>query len=195
MTRLQQVIERIDHANAADPQTVEHQGRTWPGELLYGRRMSEWLEKLAPHAGEALQIAARAQHIRRWQIPRDTFPMTREGYLAWRKHMYDFHADQAVAIMRDCGYDQPMIDRVRSLLRKERLKADPETQTLEDAAALLFLEGYFAAFRDRKDYDDGKWANILRRTWLKMSEQGRAEAMRLPLDDETRRLIQLALQS
>mgnify|MGYP001084932053 FL=1 len=194
MSLLQRTIELIDQANAEDPNLVEHDGRQWPKELLYSHQMTRWLNALEPQASEALQIAARAQHIRRWQVPRETYPMTREGYLAWRKYMYDFHADQAAAIMQQVGYDQATIDRVRFLLRKQQLKADPESQTLEDAAALVFLEGYFAEFRARKDYDDQKWANILRRTWLKMSERGRAQAMQLPLDDESRRLIQLALQ-
>lgn len=195
MTRLQRTLESIDQANADDPNLVEHDGRQWPKELWYSHQMTRWLNILEPQASEALQIAARAQHIRRWQIPRDTYPMTREGYLAWRKRMYDFHADSAAAIMQQAGYDPPTIDRVRFLLRKQQLKADPESQTLEDAAALVFLEGYFAEFRARKDYDDQKWANILRRTWLKMSEQGRAQAMELPLDEESRRLIRIALQS
>lgn len=195
MTRLQRTLESIDQANTDDPNLVEHDGRQWPKELWYSHQMTRWLNILEPQASEALQVAARAQHIRRWQIPRDTYPMTREGYLAWRKRMYDFHADSAAAIMQQAGYDQATIDRVRFLLRKQQLKADPESQTLEDAAALVFLEGYFAEFRARKDYDDQKWANILRRTWLKMSEQGRAQAMQLPLDEESRRLIQIALQS
>lgn len=195
MERLQRVFERIDQANAEDPNLVEYDGTHQPRELVYGRQMTQWLAKLEPTASEALQIAARAQHIRRWQVPRNTFPMTREGYLAWRKHMYDFHADQAAAIMREEGYDQATIDRVRFLLRKQRLKTDPETQTLEDTAALVFLEAYFVEFRNSKDYDDAKWANILRRTWMKMSERGRIHALQLPLDAESRRLLELALQS
>jgi hypothetical protein len=90
----------------------------------------------------------------------------------------DFHADVAAAILREVGYEEAPIARVRSLLRKERLKRDPETQLLEDVIGLVFLEHYLGAFvADHPDYDEAKFADILRKTWLKMSPSGREAAL------------------
>ena len=77
--RFRAAIGRIDDANRDDPNREMHQGRECPRELLYAERMSAWLERLAPGAAEAVQLAARAQHIRRWEIPRNRYPMDREG--------------------------------------------------------------------------------------------------------------------
>src|SRR5689334_6093651 len=128
--RFDAAVRLIDAANAEDPH-----GRG----LLYSQRMSEWLERNEPGASEALRLAARAQHLRRWTIPRSDFPMDRIGYLKWRTTLYRFHADEAAAILRDVGYDEQTIARVGSLIRKERLKQDAEAQALEDVICLVFL--------------------------------------------------------
>jgi hypothetical protein len=175
-------IERFDAANAADPHAAE---------VVYSRRMTAWLDRLYPDASEPLRLAARAQHIRRWEIPRNTFPMDRAGYHRWRTTLYTFHADAAEKILREVGYDEATIGRVRSLLRKERLKADPEVQALEDVACLVFLENYFADFAPR--HDEEKVILILRRTWAKMSDIGHAAALKLELPIEARRLVERAL--
>ncbi len=119
--------------------------------------------------------------------------MTRAGYHQWRTTLYTFHADAADKILREVGYDDAAIARVRSLLRKERLKADPQTQALEDVACLVFLESYFADFALK--HDEQKVIDILRRTWKKMSDRGRAAAMELPLPAEARRLVEKALSA
>lgn len=191
--RFQAAIERFDAANAADPNREEWDGVEYPKELLYARRMTGWLERLAPDASEALRLAARAQHLRRWESPRSAYPMDRAGYHRWRTDLQRFHAEAAGEILRAVGYDEPMVARVQSLLRKERLKADPETQTLEDVACLVFLESYFADFA--RHVDEEKLIPILRRTWLKMSEQGREAALALPLAPEHRGLVEKALAS
>ena len=153
--------------------------------------MSEWLNRLAPDASEALQLAARSQHIRRWEIPRNSFPMDRAGYLSWRKTLYGFHAEKAGDILRDVGYDDATISRVQSLIRKEKIKLDPEMQTLEDVICLVFLENYFSDFAREKD--EQKLLNIIKRTWAKMSDKGRAAAMTLKLSPEGLSLIKKAL--
>jgi Domain of unknown function (DUF4202) len=175
-------IERFDAENARDPNQKE---------LLYAQRMSEWLGRLAPDASEALQLAARSQHIRRWEIPRNSFPMDRAGYLSWRKTLYAFHAEKTGEILREVGYDNAMISRVQSLLRKEKIKLDPEMQALEDVICLVFLENYFSDFAREKDEE--KLLNIIRRTWSKMSDKGRAAAMTLQLAREDLLLIKKAL--
>lgn len=118
--------------------------------------------------------------------------MDRAGYLNWRKRLYAFHADVAADILAQVGYGQPVIDRVRSLLQKEKLKADPDMQALEDVICLVFLENYFSDFA--RDKDEAKLLNIIKRTWAKMSERGRDAATRLPLSAEELGLITKALK-
>jgi hypothetical protein len=181
-SRFPRAIQRFDEANARDPHGKE---------LLYAQRMTAWLDKLEPSASEPLKLAARCQHIRRWEIPRSSFPMDRPGYLKWRKTLYDFHADVAGQILKEIGYDAQTITRVQSLLRKEKLKLDPETQTLEDVICLVFLENYFSDFAREKD--EAKLLNIIRRTWQKMSPRGREAAMGLKLTEADLQLIRKAL--
>jgi hypothetical protein len=181
--RFQAAIERFDALNAADPHGKE---------LLYARRMTLWLQKLQPAAAEPLRLAARAQHLMRWRIPRQTFPKDRGGYLKWRTTLYDFHADQAEVVLREVGYDDETVARVRSLIRKENLKTDPDAQILEDVICLVFLENYFADFA--KDHDEAKLIRILRKTWKKMSPRGHAAAMTLQLGLRERELIAKAIE-
>jgi hypothetical protein len=155
--------------------------------------MTQWLDRLQPSASEPLRLAARCQHIRRWEIPRNSFPMDRVGYLRWRKTLYQFHADVASEILRQVGYDDATISRVQSLLKKEKLKADPEMQTLEDVICLVFLENYFSDFA--AEHDEQKIINIIQRTWAKMSPQGQAAAMTLKYSSQDLALIQRALSS
>lgn len=144
--RLDTVFRLIDAANARDPNLETWQGAAQPKELLYGQRMSGWLERLQPDVGELPRIAARGQHIRRWEIPRDSYPMTREGYLKWRTFLYGFHGEKVGELMAEAGYEPAAVERVGAILSKRGMKADPEVQWVEDAACLVFLEFYFPAF-------------------------------------------------
>jgi hypothetical protein len=188
-------MQQFDDANLADPRVVIVQAKTWPHELLYAHRMTAWLDRLYPNASEPLRLAVRAQHICRWMIPRETYPMDRAGYLRWRTDLAKFHADKAGEILREVGYDDATSARVQSLLRKENLKADPDTQALEDVAALVFLEFEFCDFATKHAGEDDKLIRILQRTWKKMSQRGRHAAMEVQLGENERRLIELALQS
>jgi hypothetical protein len=129
----------------------------------------------------------------RWRIPRETFPKDRTGYIRWRTTLYDFHADRAAEVLREVGYDDATIERVRSLIRKQNLKTDLEAQTLEDVICLVFLENYFADFA--RDHDEEKLIKILRKTWRKMSDRGHAAAMKLDLGPRELELIGKALES
>jgi hypothetical protein len=191
--RFKLALDRFDALNAQDPHTELVEGRPEPKELIYARRMTQWLERLEPDAPEALRLAARAQHLMRWRIPRDTFPKDRAGYVRWRTTLYDFHADRAAEVLRDVGYDDATIERVRSLIRKQNLKTDAESQTLEDVICLVFLENYFADFA--RDHDEEKLIKILRKTWKKMSPRGHAAAMKLSLGPHELELIQKALKA
>jgi len=114
--RFIRAVERIDAANAQDPNRTSFAGSEYPAELIYSMRMSEWLGRLAPEASEALRLAVRCQHLRRWAIPRGSYPMTRAGYHQWRTTLGRFHADEAGQILRDVGYDEPTISRTQSLI-------------------------------------------------------------------------------
>lgn len=179
--RFAAAIAEIDAVNAEDPSREPQGGEPGaplaPSALLYGQRMSGWLLRLAPDAPEELRLAARAQHIARWRIPRKEFPDGRDGYLAWRVALARFHAETAGEIMARLGYDRGAIDRVADLLQKKRLKRDSDVQTLEDAACLVFLETQFAAFAAK--HPDDKVIGILRKTAAKMSAAGLVEAGKL----------------
>lgn len=184
--RLNKVLHAIDAANAADPKSMA---------VAYGQRMSAWVERLRPDAPEELRIAARGQHIRRWEIPRSDFPMDKAGYHKWRTTLYGFHADKLEELMRAQGYDAAAIERVRSIVQKKRLKTDPDAQTLEDAAALVFLEHDLAEFAARADMTEDKLIDILRKTWAKMSAHGQQAALGLALAPEHKAVVAKALRT
>ena len=180
-------MARFDRANAEDPNLETVDGASHPKELLYARRMSDALERFAPDASEVVRLAVRCQHIRRWTVPRDSYPDGRDGYRRWRTDLGRFHAETAGGILREVGYDDATVGRVRALLRKERLKADPEVQLLEDVVCLVFLRHYLAPFAAR--HEEEKVVGILRKTWPKMSERGRSAALGLELAPELRALV------
>jgi hypothetical protein len=190
-SRLERALARFDAANAEDPNQEPAESGPQPRELLYGQRMSAWLEALRPDAPEPLRLAARAQHLRRWEVPRDSYPMDRKGYLTWRKYLYGFHAEKAEAILREVGYDDATIARVRFLLEKRQLNRDPDTQSLEDAACLVFLQYHIAEFAARTPED--KMIGIIQKTWGKMSNRGRGFALTLNFPPEVHALLMRAL--
>jgi hypothetical protein len=189
--RLAAAIAAIDAANACDPNRVEVAGVAEPAELIYGRRMSATLARLAPDASAHLQIAARGQHIERWTSPRKSYPEGRAGYLKWRKDLKDFHAGRVGEIMAAAGYGADDVARVGSLVRKERLKLDGEAQMLEDVVCVVFLEHYIDAFMAKTD--EAKLADILAKTWNKMSPLGHEHALKLRLAPAVPRLLEQGL--
>jgi Domain of unknown function (DUF4202) len=190
--RFDDVIAAIDDANARDPKVVEIDGCAAPAELLYGQRMSEALARLAPHASERLRIAVRGQHIERWTSPRSAYPPGRAGYLKWRNDLKEFHARRVGEIMAAAGYEPHDAARVGALVRKERLRSDPEAQMLEDVACVVFLTHYLADFVGKTD--EAKLARILAQTWNKMSAQGRAHAEKLDLPPSALVLLKRCLE-
>ena len=189
--RFREAVARFDRANAEDPNVETADGASHPKELLYTQRMSDALERFAPDASEVVRLAVRCQHIRRWTVPRDRYPEGRDGYRGWREGLGRFHAETAGDILREVGYGEETVGRVQALLRKERLKADPEVQLLEDVVCLVFLRHYLAPFAAR--HDDAKVVGILQRTWRKMSDRGRATALGLDLAPDLRALLTRAV--
>ncbi|MGD9544803.1 MAG: DUF4202 domain-containing protein [Methylocystis sp.] len=190
MPALDATIAAIDAANADDPR--RNDGRAF--ELVYAERMSARLAELYPDASDLLKIATRAQHLRRWEIERATYEDGRRGYNDWRRACRIHHADLAAEIMRANGYDAPAVAHVGALIRKEQLKKDPESQALENIAAIVFLEHYFDDFLEKhRDYADGKLVDILGKTLCKMSPKGHAAALALPLPPRARSLVEAAI--
>jgi hypothetical protein len=171
-TKYAAVIALIDQANAADPTSIEYQGESYPKEVLYAERHLAWALRLQPNAAECLRIAAKTQHICRWESPRSDYPMNRVGYLKWREDLKRFHAKRAGMLMAAAGYDAESIVRVQSLNLKKGIKADADCQTLEDALCLSFLELGFDDLIAK--YAEAKVLSILQKTAVKMSEAGRA---------------------
>lgn len=186
--RVRLAMERFDAANAEDP-NQEPDGS--PKELLYGQRMSAWLDRLDPNAPDEVRLAVRAQHIRRWEIPRSSYPSGRRAYLKWRRDLGRFHADVAGSIMRDCGFEEETVARVQGIIRKERFKIDPWAQLLEDVACLVFLEHYFDSFAETQE--EASMVNILQRTWRKMSDQGHQAALTINYPPPCAALLKKAL--
>lgn len=170
--RYQVAIAAIDQANAEDPHNETAGGKEYPKELLYSHRMTEMQERYIPDASEAVKIAVRAQHIQRWKVPRNTYPMDKQGYLQWRTGLYKFHAETVGSIMHEAGYDDGMIERVKKIVGKKGLKVNPETQLMEDVVDLVFIEHYLTGFvAQHPEYDEAKWIPIIRKTWQKMSSR------------------------
>ena len=189
--RFERTIERFDAANREDPNREVANGVAQPKELLYARRLTACVDRFRPDASEPVRLAARCQHIRRWTIPRTDYPEGRNGYRRWRTDLARFHASTAAAILREVGYDDATVARVESLLRKERLKMDPDVQLLEDVICLVFLEHYLPGFAPK--HDDEKLLGVLRKTWRKMSDEGRRAALALDLPPDLRALVERAV--
>lgn len=192
--RFDAVVRAIDAANADDPRQTVVGGVARPYEVVYSERMSERLAAMYPEASELLRIAARAQHIRRFDIPRNRYPEGRDGYNQWRKACRDHHGEVITRLMRQAGYDDGEIAHVVAIVKKEQLKKDRESQALENVVDVVFLEHYLDEFLAKyAAYDDDKIVDILGKTLRKMSPKGHAAALELPMPDRTRRLVEAAV--
>lgn len=186
-----QAIALIDQANSDDPNIETWQDKEYPKEVLYSLRMSEMLADFVPSPSTALKIAARSQHICRWQHPRKDYEMNRAGYLLWRKEQNKFHAKMTGEILASIDFDVETIEKVQFLLLKKQLKRDEQTQTLEDVICLVFLQYYFTEFAAA--HTEEKIISVLQKTWVKMSEQGHQKALTLSLPEGDKALIVKAL--
>ena len=186
-------ILAIDAANGDDPNTITVRGEERPKELAHAELMTEWVNRLDPEADEAQLLAARAHHLRRWSLPREEYPEGRAGYLRWRTALRKQHAAEVAELLRDVGYDEATIDRVRAIVNKEGLGTDPAVQVHEDALCLVFLETQLAATADR--LGDDKMLDVIAKTAAKMSPAALALVGELPLRDEDRVLIDRALSA
>lgn len=184
-------LKLIDDAHAEDPNKITVNGSDQPYELHYSLKMSSYLEKRMPSAPAIVRLAIRAQHFRRWEVPRNSYPMTKVGYHAWRTFLKKRQAEMASQICSSVGYSAEDAERVASMIRKEDLKQDEETQILEDVACLVFLDDQFEEFE--RQHDEDKIVRILRKTWGKMSEEGHRLALEIPMSERCKDLVGKAL--
>lgn len=190
--RLRRAIRRIDEINSADPNLIDIRGEALPKELTHAAMVSAWIDRLRPGADDALRVAARGHHVRRWAIPRNEFPQGRRGYLRWRQALHELHAATVGEVMTEAGYDAVDVRRAQDLVRKKNLRRDADAQALEDSLCLVFLETQLGTFRTRQP--DDRTAEVLRKTWQKMSDEARALAVELELSPNDRRFLLDALE-
>ncbi len=174
----------IDAENAQDPKNEE---------VVYGNRMTNRLAAFSPDASDVLKLAARAQHIRRWEIVRESFDEGRRGYHDWRNAAMAHHATVVKTVLSGVGYDDEAIGAVQALVTKQKLTTDPEMQVLEDVICIVFLQHYALDFAGK--HDEPKLLRILTKTWGKMSGAGRLAALSTDLPLSVRELIAKATTS
>jgi len=189
--KFKRALARFDEENSRDPNRELVNGVEQPRELVYAQWLTDWLLRLCPGASEELRLAARCQHLRRWEVPRNSYPMTRVGYLQWREGLKKFHAQKAGEILSEVGYSESVITRVQSLNLKKDFPKDLETRALEDALCLVFLEHQFADLAAKTAED--KMINAVQKTWKKMTEKARAEALKLSYGEREKKLIEKSL--
>ena len=190
-SKLAAAFAAFDEYNSKDPHKDIVDGKEVPKELLYAQRMTERLAKYSPSAPEQVRLAARCQHIGRWEIARNSYPMDRKGYLQWRSKLAQHHASLAAKILLNCNYDAASVEKVKFLLqKKELMQHHPETQLLEDVICLVFVEHYLEEFALR--HDDDKVVDILRKTIKKMSPRALKEVGSIPVSGKMKELIQQA---
>lgn len=189
--RFREAIRCFDELNATDPNQELVEGEPRPHELLQAQRLCHWVMTLAPEASEELRLAARSQHLCRWQIPRASYEQTRVGYHQWRTELRKFHADKSSAVLRAVGYEDSVVSRVQELNLKKNFPAEPESRVLEDALCLVFLQYQFAELAAKTD--EAKVINALQKSWHKMTPAGREHALKLEYGARECALLERAL--
>ena len=192
MTSLDEAFAAIDAANADDPNTIVVRGERRPKEQAHAEMAVEWVRRLTPDPSDALLLAARAHHVRRWEIDRSTEPKGRAGYLKWKRNLQQHHAAVVGRVLSEVGVDPATIERVQAIVKKERMRSDPEVQVFEDALCLVFVETQFGALAT--DLGDDHMVEVVVKTLRKMTPAGRSAALGLPLDDDALRIVGRALE-
>ncbi len=188
---LAEAFAAIDAANADDPHTLVVDGVTRPKEQAHAEANVAWIRRLRPDAPVELLLAARAAHVRRWEIPRTDEPEGRAGYLRWKRRLQQHHAEVAGEVLAGVGYEPAVVERVQAIIRKEGLRTDPDVQSLEDALSLVFVETQFADLADR--LDEVHMVDVVAKTLRKMTEAGRAAALELAVGEREQRIVGAAV--
>lgn len=185
--QFENALEAFDRYNSNDPNTEFVNGQPVPKELLYAQRMTYRLLKYFPESPLYLQLAARGQHIGRWEIPRSQYPMDKKGYFQWRNKLKEHHATIVEHILKNFEFDSQEIEKIKSLIRKKELTSNPDMQILEDVICLVFLEYYGDEFAAK--HDDDKVIDILLKTMKKMSANAIRSVAEIPLSEKIKSLL------
>ena len=190
--RFEAALRRFDEENARDPNAEQVADVAHPRELIYAQWLTEWVLRLCPDSSEPLRLAARCQHLCRWMVPRNSYPMTRAGYLKWREGLKHFHAQKAGEILREVGYPEEVVARVQNLNLKKDFPQDAEGRVLEDALCLVFLEHQIGDLASKTT--DDKMIGVVQKTWHKMTPAAHALALALSYAPHVRGLLERALK-
>ena len=191
MNKVDRAFELFDAYNKQDPQTIVHEGVSYPAEFFYALQLYYWVIKLQPAASEPLLLASRCQHIGRWEIDRKNYPAGKAGYYKWRTDLAKFHAEKAAHLLLEAGYTIEETEPVQRIVRKEGLRTDPDVQTMENALCLVFLQFQYKDFI--RDHDDEKVMRIVKKSWAKMTSPGREAAATLVFNGREKELLEKAL--
>ncbi|RDH37023.1 hypothetical protein BDQ94DRAFT_104753 [Aspergillus welwitschiae] len=189
MDPLTTALTKIDALHSEDPNKLTN--TNIPYELHYAEKMTSYLYKHTPNPSPVLQLAIRAQHLKRWEVPRGTYPDGK--YYSWRTAVARRQAEIAMKVCLESGIGEAEAERVGRLIRKEGLKGgeDAEAQILEDVACLVFLDDQFEKFQE--NYDDNKVVDILTKTLKKMSDRGKELASGLKMEGRPHELVTRAV--
>jgi hypothetical protein len=157
----------IDAANALDPTIASFGGITGPLAKVQGERATVWLARLEPDPSQALQLAVRAHHLRRWTVERASYPEGRAGYHRWKRAAKEVHAAALGEVLTPLHLDDAVVARAQTLVQRIGLGTDPETQSVEDCACLVFLEAQFESLVEKIGRE--KVVDAVRKTVKKMS--------------------------
>ncbi|HEY8784007.1 MAG TPA: DUF4202 domain-containing protein [Mucilaginibacter sp.] len=195
MSRLNKAFELFDAYNKQDPRSFTWESVSQPQEYFFAVKLYEWVLKLDTNATEELLLASRSQHIGRWEILREEYPGGRDPYLKWRRNLALHHTVIAGRLMKEAGYGEETLERVKQIILKQRIKVDPDVQTMENALCLVFLQLQYEEFRKKYEHEPEKIINILRKSLLKMDENGHRLALKLPYSTNGFYLVNKALNS
>jgi hypothetical protein len=189
--KLNQTFEKFDSYNKQDPNQFIWEGKTYPQEYFMALKLHEWVLKLNPSPSEALLLASRCQHLGRWEIRRDSFPMDRVGYLSWRKQLSESHAKKAKIILQEAGYPQSVMEDVEQIVLKKGIKQNADVQTMENALCLVFLEFQYESFHPNHPETI---VNILKKSLMKMDQKGHEFATSLQFSSAGSNYIEQAIK-
>ncbi len=187
-------IQLIDKAYQENKELVSHNDKSYPKEYLYALRMVEMLEKYYPQASEEVYLAARCQHLYRWEIPRNNYPLDRKGYHQWRTFLYTYQANKSEDLLKMSGYGEQSISDIKDMIEKKDLLTNEHSQLLEDVVCLVFLSFYIDEFIEKHHNEEEKLKRVIKNTWLKMSENGHEAALSITYKEDVKSLILEAIK-
>ncbi|MCB0977850.1 MAG: DUF4202 domain-containing protein [Acidimicrobiales bacterium] len=190
--RLASALSAIDEANAEDPERIDFDGEARPKQVVNAERASFWLRRLVADPSPDQEIAARAHHLRRWELSRADFEEGRAGYLRWRTEQKRRQVAAVTDILTKVGYEADFVGRVADIISKKGLGTDPEVQAHEDALCLVFLELELDDLASR--LGDDRTVEILTKTLGKMSDAAVGVAVGVELSGHARSLLNRAVR-